>query len=131
MYDDQYVITNILSETEIIISGGKEDGFKQSDVFLILDDAKYTEIKNPKTGEVLDTIYMYKDVLKVKKIENFYTILETEVTEVYNPFTQVAISSYTDKPINKRLNVDISQIDNILSQQTDAKIHVGDTVIKK
>lgn len=131
MGENEYVITNILSETEVIISGGKDAGFKTSDIFLILDDDKYTQIINPKTKEVLDIIYMYKDVLKVKEIKDFYTVLESEVVETYNPFSQVEVSSYVDVPIRKKLNVEASQVNNVLNQRTNSKIRVGDTVVKK
>lgn len=131
MGENEYVITNILSETEVIISGGKDAGFKTSDIFLILDDDKYTKIINPKTNKVLDIVYMYKDVLKVKEIKDFYTILESEVTETYNPFAQVQVSSYADVPIRKKLNVDASQVNNVLNQRINSKIRIGDTVVKK
>lgn len=131
MGENEYVITNILSDTEVIISGGKDAGFKTSDIFLILDDDKYTQIINPKTKEVLDSIYMYKDVLKVKEIKDFYTVLESEVVETYNPFSQVEVSSYVDVPIRKKLNVEASQVNNVLNQRTNSKIRVGDTVVKK
>ncbi len=71
-----FVVTNILSQTKLIMSGGKDKGVQVKDRFGILD-SESTEIINPLTGELLDSITRYKDILLVTEVRDKYSILST------------------------------------------------------
>ncbi|MEN2370073.1 hypothetical protein [Leuconostoc lactis] len=129
-----YYVTNILSDTDIIISGGSENGFKDNDVFKILD-SQNEKIINPQTKEVLDVIQRFKDQLIVKKINKKYTVLTSRTTTTLSPLARRDIESYRTIAKTRKqklsLSVNQKQKNNILNEYSFNEIEVGDRVVKQ
>ena len=126
-----FVVTNILSQTKLIMSGGKDKGVQVKDRFGILD-SESTEIINPLTGELLDSITRYKDILLVTEVRDKYSILSTfddddkqSQISLINNMQFSVFGAYDDT-----LNVKEDDIDDVLSKISDNVIAVGDIMEK-
>ena len=126
-----FVVTNILSQTKLIMSGGKDKGVQVKDRFGILD-SESTEIINPLTGELLDSITRYKDILLVTEVRDKYSILSTfddddkqSQISLINNMQFSVLGAY-----DNTLNVKEDDIDDVLSKISDNVIAVGDIMEK-
>jgi len=133
VFNKEYYVTNILSNTDLIITGGLEDGFNEEDTFTIIDPNP-EKIIHPITGELLDTIERYKDKLVVKSIKNNYTILTTRTKINGNKLSSIELSSYRSMVDNiktkRTINVDKKDVNDVLSRFSYKEIYVGDVVTK-
>lgn len=135
MENKNFFVTNILNNTDIIITGGKNDGFVQDDTFSIIDE-KEEVIEDPKTKEILDTIQRYKDTLVVKEIREKYTILTSRTIDLNSTNSLADIDASIFKKISKQrsykkeLSVKKEQQNDIMKRHSYRTIFVGDTVIK-
>lgn len=133
MDNDKYsfVVTNILSQTKLIMSGGKDKGVQVKDRFGILD-SESTEIINPLTGEQLDSITRYKDILLVTEVRDKYSILST--FEDDDKQSQISLINNMQFSVfgayDNTLNVKEDDIDDVLSKISDNVIAVGDIMEK-
>lgn len=124
-----FLITNILSSTQIIISGGSENGVNIGDRFNILEDYP-REITNPDTGEVLHYFSGYKAKLQVTEVHSKFSIL-TSFPDM-DPVDSFDINTLGQFDVNPQpLNVNESDINNIFSTYSDETIYIGDTVVKE
>lgn len=126
-----FVVTNILSQTKLIMSGGKDKGVQVKDRFGILD-SESTEIINPLTGEQLDSITRYKDILLVTEVRDKYSILSTFDDD--DKQSQISLINNMQFSVfgayDNTLNVKEDDIDDVLSKISDNVIAVGDIMEK-
>lgn len=126
-----FVVTNILSQTKLIMSGGKDKGVQVKDRFGILD-SESTEIINPLTGELLDSITRYKDILLVTEVRDKYSILSTFDDD--DKQSQISLINNMQFSVfgayDNTLNVKEDDIDDVLSKISDNVIAVGDIMEK-
>lgn len=126
------VVTNILSSSELIISGGIQDGIKVGDYFNILSDKK-DKVVNPYTKEVLGSVTRYKYKLIVSEVFPRYSKLTTlkhssmklRSTEIYLRKSLSSTSEYQEE-----MNVSDNEVNNIFSKYSHATVHIGDFVKK-
>ncbi|MGO1302278.1 MAG: hypothetical protein ACTHUB_04065 [Leuconostoc mesenteroides] len=136
MANTKFYVTNILNDTDIIITGGKEDGFHPDDEFKIVDENE-EKIINPKTKEVLDTVERYKDRLVVKEIHEKYTVLTSRTTVQVSVSSLAAldVSAYNkmskNRSFKETLVVNQNQKKDILNPYSFREISVGDAVVKE
>lgn len=128
--DTEFYVANILSNTKIIITGGKNQGIVEDDQFGILG-SKNIEIKHPITGEILDSLTNTKAVLIVDNIHDKYTVLKTKIASkdqsINSKIARMQLESNT--PTREILKVDSRDVKNILSPVSGDKICVGDRVV--
>lgn len=128
--DTEFYVANILSNTKIIITGGKNQGIVEDDQFGILG-SKNIEIKHPITGEILDSLTNTKAVLIVDTIHDKYTVLKTKIASkdqsINSKIARMQLESNT--PTREILKVDSRDVKNILSPVSGDKICVGDRVV--
>lgn len=129
----KFIVTNILSVNNLIMSGGRDYGVTIGDKFGILDDEP-TEIINPDTGEVLDTIVRYKAILKVDEVRNKYSILSTfddsnKRQSQLSVINNIQFNVFENHDANT-LNVRASDISDVLSDVSDNLIAIGDRLVK-
>ena len=126
-----FVVTNILSQTKLIMPGGKDKGVQVKDRFGILD-SESTEIINPLTGELLDSITRYKDILLVTEVRDKYSILSTFDDD--DKQSQISLINNMQFSVfgayDNTLNVKEDDIDDVLSKISDNVIAVGDIMEK-
>ena len=124
-----FFITNILSTTQIVISGGSDNGVNIGDQFNILEEEP-REITNPDNGDVLHSFWGFKAKLQVTEVHYKYSILTSmpDMDPVDN-YDMNTLGQFDVTP--QPLNVNESDIDNIFSTYSDETIYIGDIVIKE
>lgn len=126
-----FVVTNILSQTKLIMSGGKDKEVQVGERFGILD-SESTEIINPLTGELLDSITRYKDILLVTEVRDKYSILSTFDDD--DKQSQISLINNMQFSVfgayDNTLNVKEDAIDDVLSKISGNVIAVGDILEK-
>ncbi|MDR7924341.1 hypothetical protein RIU76_06330 [Latilactobacillus sakei subsp. sakei] len=126
-----FIITNILSPKEVIISGGSLNDVYIGDYFNILSDTN-DAIINPNTGEVLGSIKRYKYRLVVKKVFPKYSILSTishssikqRASDIYLKKSISSINEYQEE-----MRVSKNEVNNIFSEYSHETVHIGDSVM--
>lgn len=125
----KFFITNIISDTQIVISGGFNNNVSIGDQFNILEEDP-RKIINPDTGEVLHSFWGYKAKLKATEVHSKFSIL-TSLPDM-DPVDSFDINTLGQFDVNPQpLNVNEPDIDNIFSTYSDETIYIGDTVIKE
>jgi hypothetical protein len=129
--DALFFVANILSDTKLIMTGGKDEGISENDQFGILG-AKNIEIKHPVSNEVLGSIPNIKALLVVDKIYDKYTVLKSKIISNNQTITSKIARMQLDAntPHRAKLNVDPREVKNILSPISGDEIHVGDKVTR-
>lgn len=124
-----FYVTNILSNTRLIITGGKDKGISENDQFGILG-SKNIEIKHPLTKEVLGSIPNMKALLVVDKVYDKYTVLKTKIVSNNQTITSKLARMQLDAntPHRETFNVNQDEVKNILSPISGDEVHVGDKV---
>lgn len=139
-------VAKIISEYEIIINAGSEDGIEQGDSLKIVDK-KDRVVKDPDSGSVLGTFPGYKAIIQAKEVAEKYTICRSPITyqsslisNVYNSLESLTSAAslsvldanniYGTKSSQEKLNVNEDDIDDIYSTYTNSIIKIGDEVVK-
>lgn len=137
---DKFYIVAIINKKTVLVNAGKRDGVRKDNSFDILDQKKKT-LKDPITGEILDKFYQKKQRIYVSEVHEKYSVcVSTYTTKTSNlyDFASIAsplsdiIGSNTVKTeiVGKELNVEDSEIEDLLSEFNYAKVKVGDIVKK-
>lgn len=127
----EYHVVAILSDTELIINAGRNNHVQLNSAFDILED-KDDILKDPITGEILDKFKRKKQRVYVKYIKPNYCICTSlykkESNKPYAIQSLIEGNKLISETVGKKLNVDKSEINNIISKYSYSKIHVGDKV---
>ncbi|MDG2545205.1 MULTISPECIES: hypothetical protein [Lactiplantibacillus] len=132
-------IIAIIDKKTVIINAGSDDGVNKKQEFNIIDNNPVI-IKDPDTGEILDKFSRYKQKLYVKEVRQKYSICVSKykasfvgaslASMVINSESFIQPSdSLEQKTVGSNLNVDDSEISNILSEYSYAKVHINDEVV--
>lgn len=124
-------IIKILSEYEVVINAGSDDGIEVNQHFNILDDEKRL-LTDPDTGDILDEFTGYKAELIVKRVEKKYAICRTprSSSDSISLLAQ-SMSLGLTKSQQEKLNVSEYDIDNIFSKYTNSIVKIGDLLEKE
>ncbi|KAA8453967.1 hypothetical protein [Weissella paramesenteroides] len=128
---EQLYVANILSDKELIITGGKNKDIQPGDKFAIIDP-EITQIKDPSNGQVLDEIHHYKDIVQVTHVYEKYSTVSAIDPEMDSQLSVISSMQFNAfKKINNHyLNVNKKEMNNILSKISNNTISVGDSLEK-
>lgn len=126
-YDsNDYYVVKILNDHELIITRGENDTFAEGDEFDVLSN-QLQEIKNPITGEILDTIPLPKDRLILSYSMPKYSVLTTRyVTSDISILNSNSLNKF--KSERKKMNISDTDADDIFRKRSNEPIKVGDLV---
>lgn len=124
----KYFITNILSRTDVLITGGKDRRLYEGQYFNILDTSR--KVIDPSTHEVLGKIYRFK--FKMQVIEVWDNVSRLTTVNVDNNSLNRMISKplgSSSKKEHLNLNPD-SYPDDIFRTFSNAVVEVGDELVE-
>jgi len=135
----KFKIIAIIDKETVLINAGSDDAITEKQAFNIIDEEPVI-IKDPETGEVLDTYNRYKQRLYVKEVRPKYSICVSKYETVSvgaslasRVIGSAAIFQAPDladhHTIGRELNVDKNEVKDILSTYSYAKVHLNDEVI--
>lgn len=125
--NNQFYITNILSHTDILMTGGDESLVMVGDRFNVIDNEK-TNITNPISGDIIAEITRFKYRMQVTETFKGYSRLTTDMPRSNSSLLELSLSSNIDK---EKLEIDrTSHVENILSPYSRHPISIGDQLVR-
>ncbi|MCP0887953.1 hypothetical protein LB941_11485 [Ligilactobacillus sp. WILCCON 0076] len=126
--EKEFIISNILSKTDILIIGGYDCGIKQDDYFDIVDP-NYSYIINPETNEKIMSIRRFKYRMKIQQIFQKTSRLTTLTkASSHREYITTSPNSLHKKKETLNINSD-SKIEDIFAKYSYSPVSVGDTVL--
>lgn len=134
----KFKIIAITDKKTVLINAGQRDGIKTEDKFDILDPTP-RQLKDPDTGEILDTITQKKQRVFVRKVFEKYCVCVSEFqrtvlspifslnNDLLNPSLRFMGAEKTET-VGKPLNVKEDSISNLLNYYNYSEVKVGDQV---
>lgn len=118
-------VARVVNSTDLALNRGSDVGVKVGMRFAILSDAG-ADIKDPETGEILDSVEIAKTVVKVINVTPRVSIART-----FRKMESYGIGSILtgDRTRNETLNSDESTVQQELDP-SKAKVKVGDKAVE-
>lgn len=131
------LVADILNEREVVLNIGKRHGVKPEMRFAILDDPNY-EIKDPKTGEVLDKLPPREKIrVEVVELTDNIAIARTFETVTINiggvGFAPATLrlfepSRYVERPVTFRISEGSTFYNFQKLSPEESVVKIGDSV---
>ncbi len=127
-------VARIISDREVVLTRGEEDGIEEGQIFRILDP-KELVISDPDTGEVLETILQTKAFVRAVKVLGRATIARTfrkKQVNVGGKGSQMVTLAEFFTPPRYEERVETLRIDPSMGEplaNTESIVSVGDVAI--
>jgi hypothetical protein len=121
----QAKVARIINNTDLALNKGVADGVEEGMKFAILSDAG-EEIRDPDTGEVLDSIQIAKTVVKI-----IYVASRSSIGRTFRKYESAGIFNALGQGLTRRetLATDESRVQQELDP-SKAKVKVGDGALE-
>ena len=121
-------IIKIISEYEVLIDIGKDDGIEEDMLFVIYEEGD--EIFHPVTNESLGKLELKKGKIRITHIQELFSKAINENYYMSDSFLNIAklIDVFPKTKYRSKLDVDPKELTPLKKKLDDNFIHIGDLV---